>query len=205
MILPMRTVGLFALVILFPAFACLPVGTAFAAELININTADATLLDTLPGVGQTKAAAIVDYRTKNGPFATTADIQKVSGIGPVTFANMEKLITVGVASTSSASGTVVPAQPPPPVTSYKKEQAARPDEAPARQVEPITSPKKNIQAHEQAVIAPTATVEPDAVGATLHPVETAPTAPRASGPFHSLWTLGFLGVIILAGGAFIFL
>lgn len=191
MMLPMRTIGLFALVILFPAFACLPVGTALAAELININTADTALLDTLPGIGPSKAAAIVDYRAKNGPFATTTDIQKVSGIGPVTFANMEKLITVGTTSIPSALETAVPAQPPAPVASYSSVKA----------VEPITSPKKNIQVHEQAVIAPTAAVEPATVGAALPPAET---APRASGLFHSAWTLGLLGVVALAGGVFIF-
>jgi len=188
MMLPMRTTASFALIILFPAFA-------LATELININTADVALLDTLPGIGPSKATAIIDYRAKNGLFATTKDIQKVKGIGSgVTFTNIEKLITIGATSAPSASETVVPVQPPAPVASYK----------PMKAVEPITSPKKNIQAHEQAVIAPTAAVEPATVGAALPPAETAPTAPRASGLFHSPWTLGLLGVIALAGGVFIF-
>jgi competence ComEA-like helix-hairpin-helix protein len=202
MMIPLRTASLLALLILFPV---LPVGTALAAELININTADASLLDTLPGIGLTKAAAIVDYRAKNGLFASIADIQNVSGIGPVTFANMEKLITVGAIHTSIVPETVVPVQPPVSDTSYKQMKAARLDEAPAKQVEPIISPKKNIQAHEQAVIAPTAAVEPAAVGAALSPAEVTSTAnTRASGFFDSVWTLGLLGVIVLAAGAFIF-
>ncbi len=49
---------------------------------ININTADAqTLALNLDGVGTVKAQAIVDYRKANGPFATTADLRKVKGIG----------------------------------------------------------------------------------------------------------------------------
>ena len=90
----MRTAGLFILAILLPL-------SAYAA-LININTADAALLDTLPGIGPTYAARIVDYRTAHGPFARIEDIQNVSGIGPSTYAQLSSLITVGETSTSSA-------------------------------------------------------------------------------------------------------
>lgn len=80
------------LVFVFALFLSTPV---VAAEPININTADATLLETLPGIGPVKAQAIIEYRQTNGPFAAIADIQNVSGIGPVTFANIQSLITVG--------------------------------------------------------------------------------------------------------------
>jgi competence ComEA-like helix-hairpin-helix protein len=79
--------------------------SAYAA-LVNINTADAALLDTLPGIGPTYATRIVDYRTAHGPFARIEDIQNVSGIGPSTYANIASLITVGSASASTASSTV---------------------------------------------------------------------------------------------------
>jgi competence protein ComEA len=110
----MRRVGLIALIffLIFPSFA--------HAALININTADATLLDTLPGIGPTKAAAIIDYRTTHGPFATVADIQNVSGIGPSTYADIAPLITVGSSSSSSsstASSTTSTASSSPPVES----------------------------------------------------------------------------------------
>ena len=91
----MRVTGLLALAVLFPAIAY--------AALININTADATLLDTLPGIGPTYAARIVDYRTAHGPFARIEDIQNVSGIGPSTYANIAALITVGDTSGTSAA------------------------------------------------------------------------------------------------------
>lgn len=91
----MRTIGLFALAIFFPVYA-------YAATLININTADAVLLDTLPGIGPAYATRIVDYRTAHGPFARIEDIQNVSGIGPSTYAGIAPFITVD-SSTPSAS------------------------------------------------------------------------------------------------------
>jgi len=99
---PMRTL---VRAILFVLAISLAPALAYAA-LININTADVTLLDTLSGIGPTKAAAIVDYRDANGPFDRVEDIQNVSGIGPSTFADIAPFITVGDASASSTSATV---------------------------------------------------------------------------------------------------
>jgi competence protein ComEA len=65
------------------------------SDLININTATAAELDTLPGIGPTTAQKIIEYRETNGPFATIDDIIKVSGIGPTTFNRIKDLITVG--------------------------------------------------------------------------------------------------------------
>ncbi len=47
---------------------------------VNINTADAAELMTLPGIGEAKAMLIMEYRTKNGRFGTIEDIMKISGI-----------------------------------------------------------------------------------------------------------------------------
>lgn len=64
------------------------------SEPININKASAVELEILPGIGPSKAAAIVSYRRENGPFKTIAEIQNVSGIGPKTFEQLQSLITV---------------------------------------------------------------------------------------------------------------
>ena len=64
-------------------------------ELININTASIEELDKLPGIGETTAIRIIDYRTSNGPFATIEDIVNVSGIGTATYEEIKDLITVG--------------------------------------------------------------------------------------------------------------
>ena len=47
---------------------------------VNINTADAAALMSLPGIGEAKASLIIEYRTQNGRFTTIEDIMKISGI-----------------------------------------------------------------------------------------------------------------------------
>ena len=66
-----------------------------SSELININTASQTELETLPGIGPTTAQKIIQYREANGPFVNIEDIINVSGIGPGTFERIKDLITVG--------------------------------------------------------------------------------------------------------------
>ena len=61
---------------------------------ININSASADELDSLPGIGPTKAQAIIDYRDQNGPFQSVDDLLNVSGIGPKTLETIRDQITV---------------------------------------------------------------------------------------------------------------
>lgn len=55
---------------------------ASAGGPVDLNSADAALLDTLPGVGPSTAAKIIAEREANGPFASVEDLARVSGIGP---------------------------------------------------------------------------------------------------------------------------
>ena len=49
---------------------------------VDLNTADAALLDTLPGVGPVIAERIVAWRDENGPFTSVEELGEVDGIGP---------------------------------------------------------------------------------------------------------------------------
>ena len=70
-------------------------GTGQAASgLVNINTADVALLCTLPGIGETRAKAIIAYREQKGSFGKVEDIKKVSGIKEGEFGKIKELITV---------------------------------------------------------------------------------------------------------------
>ena len=63
-------------------------------QKIDLNRAEPWLLEALPGIGETIAQRIVDYRNENGPFKCLEDLLKVSGIGPATFEKIKEYITV---------------------------------------------------------------------------------------------------------------
>lgn len=61
---------------------------------VNINTANKEKLETLPGIGETTAQKIIDYRESNGKFKTIEDIKNVSGIGEAKYESLKDKITV---------------------------------------------------------------------------------------------------------------
>ena len=61
---------------------------------VDLNTATAEELDTLPGIGESLAGRIIAYREANGPFRTIEQIMEVSGIGEAKFAELKDRITV---------------------------------------------------------------------------------------------------------------
>ena len=69
-------------------------GDSEITGLININTASAAELETLPGIGSVKAEAIIAWRRRHGGFASIEDIRNVSGIGDATWEDIRDLITV---------------------------------------------------------------------------------------------------------------
>jgi competence protein ComEA len=69
-----------------------PVSAAEDSQKININTASADELLQLRGIGEKKAASIIEFREKQGPFKSPEDLLKVPGIGMKTFeANKERI------------------------------------------------------------------------------------------------------------------
>ena len=65
-----------------------------AASLLNVNSADTVQLTALPGIGEAKAEAIVQYRIKNGPFLSVENLSDVPGIGAKLIEKIRDLVTV---------------------------------------------------------------------------------------------------------------
>jgi competence protein ComEA len=88
-------------------FAQKPPSTRSAAKsavagTVNINTASATDLQALPGIGAKTAERIVEYRQKNGPFKKVEDLMNVRGIGEKNFLKLKPQLTVGAAKADHA-------------------------------------------------------------------------------------------------------
>ena len=173
--------------------------SAFAA-LVNINTADATLLDTLPGVGPTKAAAIVTYRESHGPFAAIEDIKNVSGIGPVTFSKLSALITV------DASAVVQPTVPPTSSQSIQTVVSGTSPNALAHVQKHTAAPREVGTATARGAAAPVVAAATDTAPDTEPAHAPLPVPSASSGLFsHTTWLAGLVAIVALAGGAFMIL
>lgn len=69
--------------------------TATAANLVNLNTATAAQLASLPGIGAKTAERIIEHRQKNGGFKKIEELMNVRGVGEKSFLKLRPLITVG--------------------------------------------------------------------------------------------------------------
>jgi len=72
----------------------LQTGEEEQSQKIDLNRAEAWLLEALPAIGKTKAQAIIAYRQQNGPFHNIRELIKVEGIGITTYEKIKHLITV---------------------------------------------------------------------------------------------------------------
>ena len=77
-----------------------PASKPAVASAVNINTASATDLITLPGIGAKTAARILEYRQKNGPFKKVDELMNVRGVGEKNFLKLRSQISVGPAKTT---------------------------------------------------------------------------------------------------------
>ena len=103
----MRTIAAAMLVL------ALGVGTAAAqsssttkqqsAELVNLNTATVTQLETLPGIGPATAQRILEYRQKSGGFKKIEELMNVRGIGEASFLKLKTLVIVSPPRTDRAA------------------------------------------------------------------------------------------------------
>ncbi|GEC95253.1 hypothetical protein ZRA01_13260 [Zoogloea ramigera] len=76
----------------FLALGLFGINMAFAA--VNLNTATASDLDGIKGIGPSKAKAIIDYRSKNGSFKSVEDLKNVKGFGEKSIAKLKGELTV---------------------------------------------------------------------------------------------------------------
>ncbi len=67
---------------------------AASTDIVNLNTATAAQIATLPGIGPKTADLIVQYRTKNGAFKKIEEIMNVRGVGEKSFLKLKSRITV---------------------------------------------------------------------------------------------------------------
>ncbi|MGE5026894.1 MAG: ComEA family DNA-binding protein [Betaproteobacteria bacterium] len=108
---------------------CFAFATAAFAGQINLNTATQAELDTLKGVGPVKAKAIVDYRTKNGPFKSVDDLEKVPGFGKITVDKLRGDLTVSGAAAPARAETKAKAEARKEAAPAKAEEKAKPAKA----------------------------------------------------------------------------
>lgn len=87
------------LTLILVLFSC--INLAFAA--VNLNTASVDELDAVKGIGPSKAKAIVDYRTKNGPFKSVDDLKEVKGFGEKSVAKLRGELSVGDGASKAAA------------------------------------------------------------------------------------------------------
>lgn len=69
-------------------------GASGPVQLVNLNTADQTQLESLPGVGPVTAQAILEWRSRNGSFTAVDELLEVSGIGDATLAEIAPFVTI---------------------------------------------------------------------------------------------------------------
>jgi len=84
-------------------YALFLVTSLFDPPPADLNTADSSSLASIPGLGPSKAGAIINYRETVSPFLTVGELAYVPGVGPSTIGNVAPFVT------ASPSGMTIPA------------------------------------------------------------------------------------------------
>jgi competence protein ComEA len=74
-----------------------PAKSSSSTTIVNLNTASATDLEGLPGIGAKTAARIVEYRQKNGPFKKVEELMNVRGVGEKSFLKLKPQLSIAPA------------------------------------------------------------------------------------------------------------
>jgi competence protein ComEA len=142
-------------------------GLCFSAQAaVNINTANQTELESLPGIGPVKAKAILEYRKKNGGFKSVDELTRVDGIGPVTLKNARNDIVLDASAMTKP--TALSANPKSHADSKKTLKQAAP--AATLLKTPIQPTRAN-----KAIVVPAKTIVSPKPATTA--TSTAPTKP----------------------------
>ena len=78
-----------------------PAASPTTPLIVNLNTATAGQIATLPGIGESTAKRILEYREKNGGFKKIEELMNVKGIGEKSFLKLKALVTVGEAKAAT--------------------------------------------------------------------------------------------------------
>ena len=156
-------------------------GLCYSAQAaVNINTANQTELESLPGIGPVKAKAILEYRKKNGGFKSVDELTRVDGIGPVTLKNARNDIVLDASAMTKP--TAVSANPKSHVDAKKTLKQAAPAATllktpiqPTRANKAIVVPAKTIVSPKPAT---TATI---AAPTKIAPAKVSPVKAKAGG------------------------
>jgi competence ComEA-like helix-hairpin-helix protein len=89
-------------------------GAATASGLLDLNAASEGDLDALPGIGPSKARAIIDWRDRNGKFTSVDQLDEVKGIGPAMLEKIRPHVTVGGSAPATAPASALAAAAPAP-------------------------------------------------------------------------------------------
>lgn len=129
------------LVLLF-AMLAITLSTAFGA-VVDVNTADRATLETLKGIGRAKSQAIIDERTKHGPFVDADDLaRRVKGLGAKSIDKLEAQgLTIGGPSTSRTGVTQPQPQPQPQPATAPPAQVAAPSASASASASPAQASK----------------------------------------------------------------
>jgi competence protein ComEA len=164
-------------------------GLCYSAQAaVNINTANQTELESLPGIGPVKAKAILEYRKKNGGFKSVDELTRVDGIGPVTLKNARNDIVLDASAMTKP--TTVSANPKSRVDAKKTLKQVAPAATllktpiqPTRANKAIVVPAKTIVSPKPATTA-TSTAPTKIAPAKVSPVKAkaGEVKPSKSGP-----------------------